>query len=88
VVDGSQRDGAGATATDVVEGVSTAIADAPAELLSEILNLAPIGVGIVDEDRRTVLTNDALRTMLGYSEEEFADLPFAAFTHGRHRAQR
>jgi len=81
VVDGSQRDGAGATATDVVEGVSTAIADAPAELLSEILNLAPIGVGIVDEDRRTVLTNDALRTMLGYSEEEFADLPFAAFTH-------
>ncbi|MEX2550791.1 MAG: diguanylate cyclase [Nitriliruptoraceae bacterium] len=81
MTDGSHGLGAEGAATRVDDGVSTAIADAPAELLSEILHLAPIGVGIVDEDGRTVLTNDALRTMLGYSEQEFAELPFAAFTH-------
>ncbi len=77
----SQGPGPGSPDTRVADGLSTAIADAPAELLSEILHLAPIGVGIVNADRRTVLTNDALRTMLGYSEDEFAQLPFADFTH-------
>jgi diguanylate cyclase (GGDEF)-like protein/PAS domain S-box-containing protein len=56
-------------------------ADAPDGLLAEIFALAPIGIGIVDMSGVAVLTNDALRAMLGYSEEEFATLPFEVFTH-------
>ncbi len=60
---------------------ASAFADAPHALLARIISLAPIGVGIVDDQRRTVLTNDVLRHMLGYSESEFAELPFEVFTH-------
>lgn len=51
------------------------------ERLLEIIRLAPIGVGIVDMKGYTVMTNDALRRMLGYSAEEFASMPFEDFTH-------
>ena len=64
-----------------VTALASAFADAPHALLARIIALAPIGVGIVDGQRRTVLTNDVLRRMLGYSEEEFAELPFEVFTH-------
>jgi diguanylate cyclase (GGDEF)-like protein/PAS domain S-box-containing protein len=51
------------------------------ERLREIVQLAPIGIGIVDMHGHTVLTNDALRGMLGYSVDEFAQLTFDRFTH-------
>jgi PAS domain S-box-containing protein len=66
--------------TGALDAVS-ALVGAPAELLVRIISLAPIGVGLVDPDGRTVVTNDALRQMLGYSEEEFAELDFRTFTH-------
>jgi diguanylate cyclase (GGDEF)-like protein/PAS domain S-box-containing protein len=49
--------------------------------LKEIVRLAPIGIGIVEADGTSRLTNDALSAMLGYTPEEFAQLPFEAFTH-------
>ncbi|MFU8841766.1 MAG: diguanylate cyclase domain-containing protein [Nitriliruptoraceae bacterium] len=51
------------------------------EVLLRILALAPIGVGLVDADGRTILSNDALRVMLGYSEEQLAHLHFRDLTH-------
>jgi len=51
------------------------------ERLREIVRLAPIGIGIVDRQGHTVLTNDALCTMLGYTPEDFAALAFEVFTH-------
>lgn len=49
--------------------------------LRAIFELAPIGIGIVDRQRRAVMTNQALRVMLGYTEEEFASLSFDQYTH-------
>jgi diguanylate cyclase (GGDEF)-like protein/PAS domain S-box-containing protein len=49
--------------------------------LQAIFQLAPIGIGIVTLDGRTMLTNETLRTMLGYSAEEFASLHWDRFTH-------
>lgn len=49
--------------------------------LKEIVRLAPIGIGIVDREGRSTLTNEALSQMLGYTPEEFAELPFEVFTH-------
>jgi diguanylate cyclase (GGDEF)-like protein/PAS domain S-box-containing protein len=51
------------------------------ERLRAIVRLAPIGIGIVDLDGHTVLSNDALCAMLGYTAEEFADVTFETFTH-------
>lgn len=51
------------------------------ERLREIVRLAPIGIGIVDREGRTVLTNDALSTMLGYTPEEFATISFMEYSH-------
>lgn len=51
------------------------------ERLAEIVRLAPIGIGIVDREGHTILTNEALSVMLGYSPEEFAELTFRAFSH-------
>jgi diguanylate cyclase (GGDEF)-like protein/PAS domain S-box-containing protein len=51
------------------------------EELRAIVELAPVGIGIVDLEGRTILTNDALRRMLGYSTEQFATLHWSAFTH-------
>ena len=59
----------------------SALVGASPELLARIISLAPIGVGLVDHEGRTVVTNDALRQMLGYSEVEFATLDYRAFTH-------
>ncbi len=42
---------------------------------------APIGVALVDIDGRPVMSNPALRDMLGYSEKELASMPFPEFTH-------
>lgn len=60
--------------------------DEPADLTMEarlraIVRLAPIGIGIVDLGGHTVLSNDALCAMLGYSPDEFADVTFDTFTH-------
>jgi diguanylate cyclase (GGDEF)-like protein/PAS domain S-box-containing protein len=60
--------------------------DEPADLTMEarlraIVRLAPIGIGIVDLAGHTVLSNDALCDMLGYSSQEFAELTFDQFTH-------
>ncbi len=49
--------------------------------LRAIVELAPVGIGIVGLDGRTILTNDALRRMLGYDAAEFASLHWASFTH-------
>lgn len=49
-------------------------------LLETAIEAAPIGIGLVTPDGRTPMTNATLRRMLGYSEEEFATLPFAAYT--------
>lgn len=51
------------------------------ELLRDIFRLAPIGIGIVDLDGRTIHTNDRLRELLGYSPQEFASLHFERITH-------
>lgn len=49
-------------------------------LLETAIEAAPIGIGLVTPDGRTPMTNATLRRMLGYSEEEFARLPFSAYT--------
>ena len=51
------------------------------ERLEAILELAPVGIGLVDFEGRTTMTNSALRRMLGYSTEEFAVLSWREFTH-------
>jgi diguanylate cyclase (GGDEF)-like protein/PAS domain S-box-containing protein len=51
------------------------------EQLRAIVELAPVGIGIVDLEGHTILTNDTLRRMLGYGVEEFAALHWASFTH-------
>ena len=49
--------------------------------LETIYELAPVGIGIVDLQGRTTMTNQVLRRLLGFSPEEFATVPFSAFTH-------
>ena len=49
--------------------------------LETIFELAPVGIGIVDFDGSTSMTNEVLRLSLGYSHEEFASRPFAEFSH-------
>ena len=49
--------------------------------LETILELAPVGIGLVDYEGRTTMTNSALRRQLGYTEEEFATTPWSEFTH-------
>ena len=66
--------------TGALDAVSAVVGASP-ELLARIISLAPIGVGIVDQQGRTVVANDALRQMLGYSQAEFATLDYRAFTH-------
>ena len=51
------------------------------ERLRAIFQLAPIGIGVVDLEGHTVLSNDALCDMLGYSAEEFASVHFETFSH-------
>ncbi len=49
--------------------------------LETILELAPVGIGLVDPQGRTSMTNGALHRMLGYTAEEFATMPWSEFTH-------
>ena len=46
-----------------------------------ILELAPVGIGLVELDGCTGVTNGTLRKLLGYTAEEFAARPFATYTH-------
>ncbi|HZW44574.1 MAG TPA: EAL domain-containing protein [Dermatophilaceae bacterium] len=46
-----------------------------------VFDLAPVGIGIADLRGQATSTNEVLRHSLGYSLEEFAGMPFAAFTH-------
>jgi len=62
------------------EPAAAAWATRPGEL-EPVSELAPIGVDIMDLEGRTTWTNEVLGSSLGYSAEEFAALPFAAFTH-------
>ncbi|MBC7298940.1 MAG: EAL domain-containing protein, partial [Demequina sp.] len=60
------------------------VADAVAarlKRLETILELAPVGIGLVDPQGRTSMTNGALHRMLGYTDEEFATMPWSEFTH-------
>jgi diguanylate cyclase (GGDEF)-like protein/PAS domain S-box-containing protein len=54
---------------------------ATTERLAEIVRLAPIGLGIVDREGCTILSNEALSGMLGYTAREFTELPFQTYTH-------
>jgi len=51
------------------------------ERLETIFQLAPLGIGIVDPQGRTIMSNDTLRRWLGYSAEELASKPWTEFTH-------
>jgi two-component system, cell cycle sensor histidine kinase and response regulator CckA len=46
-----------------------------------IFNESPLGIALVAEDGRPVLTNAALQKMLGYTGEELNRMPFQDFTH-------
>jgi len=62
-------------------------AEASAEMQAQIDRLetiyerAPIGIGLVDFEGRTTMTNEVLRELLGFTPEEFASIPFSEFTH-------
>jgi len=49
--------------------------------LETVFDLAPVGIGTANLQGRATSTNEVLRHSLGYSLEEFAGMPFAAFTH-------
>lgn len=49
--------------------------------LESILEFAPVGLGLVDYEGRTTMTNGALHRMLGYTPEEFATMSWTEFTH-------
>ena len=49
--------------------------------LDDIIELAPIGIGVVSRDAHVVMSNDALRRILGYSEEAFKRMSFDDYTH-------
>ena len=68
--------------TERDDGLSEADAVAARlERLETILEIAPVGIGLVDFEGRTTMTNSALRRMLGYSPEEFAAMSWSEFTH-------
>jgi diguanylate cyclase (GGDEF)-like protein/PAS domain S-box-containing protein len=50
-------------------------------LLDTVIEAAPVGIGVVDLDGRTPLTNETLRRLLGYTREEFAARTFSDYTH-------
>lgn len=80
-----RHDAIAVTAGQVVASVERAApSDNPAasyERLWHIFELAPIGIGIVDLEGHTVLSNHVLREMLGYSEAEFRALRFEEYSH-------
>ncbi|GGI08506.1 putative bifunctional diguanylate cyclase/phosphodiesterase [Egicoccus halophilus] len=69
-----------ATAAPPVAAGGSRSVDVEAQLRT-IFELAPVGIGLVDLGGHTILTNGALRDLLGYSAEEFATMRFEQFTH-------
>ncbi|WP_449385909.1 PAS domain S-box protein [Cellulomonas soli] len=55
--------------------------------LEAVIERAPVGIGVVDLEGHTPLTNAHLRRMLGYTAEEFAGMPFAAYSHAEDNAR-
>ena len=51
------------------------------ERLETIFRMAPLGIGIVDGRGHTIMANDTIRLLLGYSAEEFARMSWADYTH-------
>jgi len=51
-----------------------------------VFNESVLGIALVAEDGRPILTNAALQKMLGYTGEELSKMPFADFTHSDDRA--
>lgn len=51
------------------------------ERLLAMFEVAPVGMGIVDLEGHTLMSNEILREMLGYSRDEFARLRFDEYTH-------
>ncbi|MGZ8745037.1 MAG: putative bifunctional diguanylate cyclase/phosphodiesterase [Nocardioides sp.] len=66
-----------------LEAVVDTELDAAGQLqrLETIFRLAPVGIGIVDLDGQTIMSNDTLRQMLGYTAEEFATMSWTEFTY-------
>jgi PAS domain S-box-containing protein len=50
-------------------------------LLRAVFDNAGAGLALVDAKGRPLVTNTTLQTMLGYSEDELAHLPFTTFSH-------
>jgi len=46
-----------------------------------LFQYATVGVALIDSDGHPVMANNALQDMLGYSEEELAEMTFHEFTH-------
>ncbi len=69
------------TESDTVQDALLAQMSARLVQLETLVEAAPVGIGIVDASGRTPLTNDTLRQLLGYSQEEFASIPFSRYTH-------
>jgi two-component system, cell cycle sensor histidine kinase and response regulator CckA len=51
------------------------------ERFRNIFEAAPVGIGLVDLEGRTIQTNRVVQEMLGYTDEEFAHMTFDSFTH-------
>lgn len=64
-------------------GAAAGHSDSVSELdrLQTIFRLAPLGIGIVDPAGHTVMANETLRLLLGYSEVEFAEMTWLDYTH-------
>ena len=51
------------------------------ELFHSAFKFSPIGIALVSPEGKWLKVNDALLTLLGYSEEEFLSLDFLQMTH-------
>jgi len=51
------------------------------ERLRAIFDSAAVGTALLDRDGRMIAANRALESLLGYSAEELAELPFRALSH-------
>lgn len=63
-----------------LEGTQRALQESEARFRA-IFERAAIGIGLTDEDGRTLEANPALQEILGYSEEELRGMSFAEVTH-------